>query len=277
MRYPFFILAFCGFFVAKQTAAQNASFHPGRLTLSDSIPLSFGSVPVLPVKKFKPIVSQPLSVRSVLLPSAMILYGAFTINSKGLKKINEEVRAAVWEDRANGAGRTIKLDNYTLLAPAAAVYGLNLAGIRGRHNFVDRSMVYAMSNLIGSGITSSVKRMTGVMRPDSSNRLSFPSGHTSKAFIAAEFMRQEYKHRSPWYGVAGYAMAVGTGFLRMYNNKHWLNDVVAGAGVGIISTRVSYWLYPKIKSALFPRYKGATVVLPLYQEGSYGIGVMHQF
>ena len=102
------------------------------------------------------------------------------------------------------------------------------------------------------------------------------NGITAKAFISAEFLRQEYKDVSPWIGVAGYAVAAGTGFLRMYNNRHWLNDVIAGAGVGIISTRVSYWLYPKLKNTFLNGQKSNTVVMPTYENGAIGVGMLVQ-
>lgn len=271
------LLFLVSFFKIMPARAQEPAHLPVLFSITDSYPKIKSSLfdSVLPPPTFAPIEPKPVSLRSVLIPSAMIGYGAFAIGSRELKKINEEVQQAMWANRENGS--TLKLDDFALLAPAAAVYALNIAGVKGKNNFVDRSFIYGMSNLIGTGITSSVKRMSGVMRPDSSNRLSFPSGHTSKAFIAAEFLRQEYKHRSPWYGVAGYAVAMGTGFLRMYNNKHWLNDVVAGAGVGILSTRISYWLYPKMKAAFFPKSKTQTVVVPTYQEGAVGVGLVHRF
>jgi membrane-associated phospholipid phosphatase len=109
-----------------------------------------------------------------------------------------------------------------------------------------------------------------VLRPDGSAYNSFPSGHTATAFANAEFMRMEYKDVSPWYGIAGYAVATGTGLLRMYNNKHWFNDVVAGAGFGIAGTRLAYWLYPKIQHSLFHGKSTGTVLMPTYQSGSLG-------
>jgi len=39
-------------------------------------------------------------------------------------------------------------------------------------------------------------------------------------------------------------MATATAGLRMYNNKHWMTDVAAGAGLGILSTQVAYWIHP---------------------------------
>jgi hypothetical protein len=227
-----------------------------------------------------PIVSKPLSARAILIPSAMIAYGAFTLSNKELRNLNLALRKEVWEERNGGFGRRLPVDNFTLAAPAVAVYALNIAGVKGKNNFVDRSLILTMSGLIGNGIVSSVKHMSGIIRPDSSNTLSFPSGHTAQAFIAAEFMRQEYKHLSPWYGIAAYTVAAGTGFLRMYNNKHWFNDVIAGAGVGILSTRLSYWLYPKLKNVFVKEEKqknSGTVIMPTYQNGAFGVGLVHSF
>ena len=210
----------------------------------------------------------------------MIAYGAFTLSNKELKEVNLAFRKGLWEGRNGGLGRKLPVDNFSLAAPAVAVYALNIAGVKGKSNFVDRSLMLSMSTLIGHGVVSSVKNLSGIIRPDSSNRLSFPSGHTAQAFVAAEFMRQEYKHLSPWYGIAAYTVAAGTGFLRMYNNKHWFNDVIAGAGVGILSTRLSYWLYPKMKN-LFVKdgkeKKSGTMVLPTYQNGAIGFGLVHTF
>jgi membrane-associated phospholipid phosphatase len=91
--------------------------------------------------------------------------------------------------------------------------------------------MYAMSLGLANIVVMPVKHWTAERRPDSSDLLSFPSGHTATAFVSAEFLRQEYKHLSPWITTGGYAMAVLTGYLRMYNNKHWLSDVAAGAGI----------------------------------------------
>jgi hypothetical protein len=219
-----------------------------------------------------------LTARSIVIPSAMIAYGAFTLTNKDLKRVNLAVKNKLWEDRNDGNGKRLHIDNFTLVAPALAVYGLSIAGVKGKNNLVDASIIYGMSHLIGQVlIVSNVKKLTSTMRPDSSNRLSFPSGHTAQAFISAEFLRREYKDVSPWIGVAGYAVAVGTGFLRMYNNKHWLNDVIAGAGVGILSTHISYWLYPKIKNTFLGKWKGNTIVAPTYQNRAIGVGMIHKF
>lgn len=258
------------------TSASSSPIENGlRSFVQDSTKVSIADSIKAEVKK--PAVSKPLSLRSVVIPTAMIAYGTLALSNKDLKKLNLTMRKEIWEDR--GSDKKLKLDEFSLIAPAVAVYGLNMAGIKGKNNLVDRTMIYGMSNLIGSGIVATAKRAFNQFRPDSTNRLSFPSGHTAKAFISAEFLRQEYKHLSPWYGVAGYAVAVGTGYLRMYNNKHWLNDVVAGAGVGILSTRLSYWLYPKLKNSFLngKNKKNSTAIMPTYQNGAVGVGMIHSF
>ena len=70
---------------------------------------------------------------------------------------------------------------------------------------------------------------------------SFPSGHTFTAFTGAEILRREYGEEYPWIAVAGYAVAVTVAAMRVYNNRHWLGDVCAGAGLGILSVTLAYW------------------------------------
>jgi membrane-associated phospholipid phosphatase len=64
--------------------------------------------------------------------------------------------------------------------------------------------------------------------------------------MAAEFLHQEYGDKSLWISTADYGMATLVGVSRVYRNRHWVSDVVAGAGVGILSTKIIYWLYPSI-------------------------------
>lgn len=221
-----------------------------------------------------PVQSNAFPVRSFIIPAALISYGFTSLGSHGLKDINQNIRNEVAIEHPHHA---IHIDNYLQYAPALAVYGLNAAGIKGKHNFKDRTILYTMSMLISNTTVFSIKNLSGVKRPDGSDAMSFPSGHTANAFVAAEFMRQEYKDVSPWYGVAGYAVAATTGYLRMYNNKHWFSDVVAGAGVGIASTRLAYWLYPMIQRGIFKNKKPNTVFMPTYQDGAIGIGFVHKF
>jgi len=213
--------------------------------------------------------------QSFILPGAMIAYGFVTLKTNGfLKSFNGTVKEEIWMDNPH---KQFHADNYLMFAPAASVYALNALGIHGKNNFRDRTILLLMSQLITNGVVFSVKGWSHEQRPDGSDYQSFPSGHTAEAFANAEFMRQEYKDISPWYGVAGYAMAATTGALRMYNNKHWMSDVVAGAGVGIASTRLAYWLYPVIKHALWKDKAAGPIVMPTYSSGTVGLAFVKQF
>lgn len=87
----------------------------------------------------------------------------------------------------------------------------------------------------------------------------------------------QYKDISLWYGFSGYAMAATSGYLSIYNNKHWFSDVVADTGVGIASSKLAYWPYPKIQHKLFKDKLPNTVVLPAYQNSAFGVGMAHKF
>lgn len=100
----------------------------------------------------------------------------------------------------------------------------------------------AFSALLMGSVACSLKQTTHVMRPDGSNNKSFPSGHTATAFMTATMLTKEYGHKSPWIGIGAYSAATVTGLMRMANNKHWLSDVLTGAGIGILSTELGYYL-----------------------------------
>jgi hypothetical protein len=223
----------------------------------------------------EPAVKRSFPHKSFIVPSAMVVYGVFSLQNNGLRNVNEKVKEEVYMERSSK--QTTPIDNILPFVPIVAVYGLNAMCIQGKNNFRDRTMIMGISCLIVGGTVFAVKSFSDESRPDASDQYSFPSGHTAAAFAAAEFMRQEYKDVSPWYGVGAYAMAVATGYLRIYNNKHWAGDVIAGAGIGIMSTRLAYWIYPVIKRSLFKDKPMNTVVLPTYQNGSFGFGLVHRF
>lgn len=201
------------------------------------------------------IPTHPISSLRLIVPAAMIGYGVSALHTPVLQNWNKHIHQTVATEKVENR---ITIDNYLQWSPAIAVYGLNLAGIKGKHNFTERTFLFGIANLIQGGATHVIKRMSNEMRPDFSNTHSFPSGHTATAFANAEFMRMEYKDVSVWYGVAGYAAATATGYLRLYNNRHWLSDVIAGAGVGILSTQAAYYLYPMLKRLVYkPRHTPA--------------------
>jgi membrane-associated phospholipid phosphatase len=213
--------------------------------------------------------------KQLIIPGALIGYGLIGLESDWLKGFNSEIKEEVNEH----IDRKITIDDFSQFAPAAAVYALNAAGVKGKNNLKDRSIIYATSFLIMNVTVFALKDITHVERPDGSAFNSFPSGHTANAFAGAEFMYQEYKDQSIWYGISGYIVATGTGVFRMVNNRHWLTDVAAGAGIGILSTKAAYWLYPYVKNKIFPskENKVSSMIMPFYNGKQFGGGLVMQF
>lgn len=210
--------------------------------------------------------------KELIIPTALISYGVIGLMSDDLKDFNLGIRNEVTDD----IDRKITIDDYSQYAPALSVYALNLCGIEGKNNLRDRSIILGTSYLLMSGTVMSLKTLTKIERPDGSGFNSFPSGHTATAFAGAEFLWQEYKDVSVWYGISGYLVATGTGFFRIYNNKHWLTDVATGAGIGILSTKIAYWIFPYVDTHIFKSKKNISsgMVAPFYNGKQMGIGMI---
>ena len=145
---------------------------------------------------------------------------------------------------------TTIVDDYLQYVPLASVYGLSLFGADAKHNYVDRTLEVGVSCAALVGIVGGAKFLIQKERPDGSDFNSFPSGHSAKVFMGAELVRIEYGEEHPWLAVGAYTIATATGALRVYNNHHWISDVIAGAGVGLLSASKGCWLLPYTKRVM---------------------------
>lgn len=134
------------------------------------------------------------------------------------------------------------LDDYLQYAPAAALLSMKLGGLESRSDWGRMLTAHAFSIALTASAINSLKYTTRITRPDGSTQNSFPSGHTATAFMTATMFNREYGTHYPWLGLTAYAAASTTGLMRMANNRHWLSDVLTGAGIGILSTEMGYWL-----------------------------------
>lgn len=199
-------------------------------------PAGVDNKPVFPSQKY-------LSSKSLFIPGIFIAYGFTSLQNDGLINLNLEFKEEIQENHPRFKTR---LDNYLMFAPAATAFTLEVSGVKGRHGLKDKLIIYGTGLGIMTATVYVLKKITHQLRPDGSKYNSFPSGHTATAFMSAEFLSREYGFRSHWYSYGGYAAAASTGVLRMYNNKHWFADVVAGAGIGILCTKFTYWAFSKI-------------------------------
>lgn len=247
------IISFNNFSVS--ISAQENCFEEQQILIETFEPMPpADSVPVYPRASVNPY---KFHAKEIIVPAALIGVGTIGFTHWWKKDINEPIK----EGLQKHPHKDLQIDNFTMLVPAVAGYGMNLFGFKGKHDVVDATIIYATAYILCEATALAVKYSVYSPRPNLKNSHSFPSGHTATAFCGAELLRREYWDVSPWIGIGGYAVAAFTGFMRLYNNAHWLNDVLAGAGIGILSAEAAYWLYPIITKAFFKKRHDANVFL----------------
>lgn len=218
--------------------------------------------------------SNPKKFQSYIIPAVFVGYGLISLGNNGIRDLDFSTKAELSEDHPKFAAH---IDDYLEFAPLFTMYGLDMAGIKGKNKVLDQTAILLITTGITTAAITTFKSQTHRLRPDGSSYNSFPSGHTATAFAAAELLNQEFKGLSPWYGYVGYTVATATGILRMYNNKHWLSDVVAGAGFGILSTKLTYVLYPYFKKMINPKGQSNLMLAPNYQNKMLGFNLIGKF
>ncbi|MFC0185703.1 phosphatase PAP2 family protein [Pseudarcicella hirudinis] len=181
-----------------------------------------------------------------------------------------------WHEKYLNSFRT-HADDYLQYAPQVAVLGLDLVGVKSKHSFADKAGVLLIGSALMVGTTTGLKNLTHVTRPDDSGNDSFPSGHTANAFFGAAVFAEEYGDKSVWYTIGGYTAATATGTLRMLNNRHWLSDVLVGAGIGVLSAKAAYIIYPWLKEKLGKHKPGNVAIVPIYDGRTMGGSVVVGF
>ena len=175
--------------------------------------------------------------KQLILPGSLMIAGLIgAIDSDN--NVNKSVRDAM---TGLSNDKVCKIDDYLRFLPSAAHLAMGSLGIKSQHNFKERFLISATAHAAMLVMGYGMKYAIHEQRPDLSDNHSFPSGHVALAFTGAELLRSEY---GTGYGIAGYTVATGIAFLRLYNNRHWLNDVIMGAGIGILSAKIGCWLLP---------------------------------
>ena len=141
--------------------------------------------------------------------------------------------------------------------------------LKSKHNFKQQIALYTLSIATTAAIVYPLKHVINVQRPDKTDYKSFPSGHTAFAFATAEFLRREFRQTSPWVGIGAYTAAIAIGTQRILYNKHYFTDVIAGAGIGVLASSASFWLYKNRKKTNSHCKK--LMVQPYYQQRTVGL------
>ena len=211
-----------------------------------------------------------------VLPALFIAYGtAARFNQLPFRRLDHAIDREI--DRR--IKRKYRIDDFLQYGMPVAAYGLDfIPGIEARHNLRDRTLIMATSLIVMQSAVSILKSTTAVARPGDGRHNSFPSGHTACAMLSAHILYKEYKDVTPWIGIGGYLMATATGVFRMLNDAHWLSDVVAGAGIGLLSAEIGYMMLSVRQSVLKHSDGGRQIaVMPVIGLRQWGVGMACRF
>jgi len=125
------------------------------------------------------------------------------------------------------------------------------------HDDREGSIQFLKSAATNAVATYGLKYAIDKTRPNGEDDHSFPSGHTSAVFQGASFIHMRY---GLTYGLLAYAGAIYTGYTRVHSDKHYVEDVLAGALVGSLSSYA-------FTTASKVHFK------PLMINGRYGVGI----
>jgi membrane-associated phospholipid phosphatase len=176
------------------------------------------------------------SLEWLIAPSVLIVSG-IALNSNGPESIKNEI--VEWRNE-NIPNFHTHADDYLQYAPIVIAYGLDVFGYKSKNDFINKSVILVKGELLTSVVVYGLKNVTHQLRPDLSAYNSFPSGHTAQAFAGAVFLSEEYKDKLKWMPYLAYGIASSVGILRMANNRHYISDVLVGAGVGMLSMKLAY-------------------------------------
>ena len=84
--------------------------------------------------------SSTFDKKALIAPSIMISYGlAGTYTDIG-QQVNRDIKSVFYTP-----GQRTHSDDYLIFVPSVAVYGLNIVGVKGKHNFKDRTILLGTS------------------------------------------------------------------------------------------------------------------------------------
>ncbi len=199
-----------------------------------------------------------------VVPFSLMASGILLSDSRLEKSLNTSILNWVGNDF------DVPVDDYTRYGPIALMYTADIIGVQAKNHWFDQTKNMAISIVLTDVLTKFLKNNIYKVRPNNFNSRAFPSGHTSVAFSTGSVLHEEFKDTSPLLAYTGYGFAITTGAFRLLNNKHWMSDVLMGAGIGIMMTKLVYhfdYLFkwnPFLKSKdtmLVPRYSGEAVGL----------------
>ena len=186
----------------------------------------------------------PFRMRETILPVTLLAYGTSKPIVSAIGRFDRDLRDKIATRHPSFSYRA---DDWLQWAPSASVYAMDAAGVKTKHRFGEHLLLDAGSILITGGAGFVMRRVSEQIKGFEIVDTQFPSGHTANAFRGAEILRQELSGRHPLLQWSGYLVAGLVAGSRLMRGEHYLSEVVAGAGLGILSTKITYGLFHRIK------------------------------
>ena len=177
-------------------------------------------------------------LKKLYVPAALMTSGVI-FDGNGPESLKNEI---VEERNEHLFGFENHLDDYLQLAPFVAIYGFEIAGMKPKTDWKNRTAILVKGQILNLGMVYLLKKTLKETRPDGT-AYSFPSGHTANVFAGATMLSVEYGDEYKWVPYVSYGVATTVGVMRIANNKHYISDVLFGAGLGILSMKVAYWTH----------------------------------
>lgn len=217
------------------------------------------------------IVVHTFQTKSLILPASLIAVGAVGTAIDGMNDFHLLKRKK--------QVKKIRIDDYLEWGMLGWVFVCDLMG-KEKHNWTDQLALIVLAEGLNAGMTRVLKYSVNETRPDG-GPYSFPSGHTANAFLGAHMAYKEFKDSNPVLAYSGYALAAFVAGSRLYNNRHWVADVVAGAGFGILSVELSYLIYFPIRNAIARKSNNKSnnrlTVAPTLNQMGGGVYLSYRF
>ena len=212
-------------------------------------------------------------LKQSIVPLSLIgtgLYINYANGSLGKENLQDKIIEAV-------PGFETSADDILLFVPAVTMYTADLLKVESKNDPFTQTKYLGIALVANNLITFGLKYATGEERPNGEDNLSFPSGHTSNAFVMATVLFHEFRDSTPLLAYSGFVVAATTGAFRVMNNDHWVSDVLVGAGIGIMVTDLVYRLEPLKNWNPFKKKGGRAFIGPSYFDQRPGIYANIQF
>jgi hypothetical protein len=213
-----------------------------------------------------PPVEYKLNPKDLIVPASLITIGALASHT-------DKFRDILPITRPHPRDRLTPFDDVAQLVVAPSLFIFDALGDE-KHHPIDQFFLTALSYGITVLPTRYIKNHYNSPRPYGGNH-SFPSGHTATAFVGSHVIYKEFKDSNPWIAYSGYAMGAFIAGSRVAHDKHWVSDVMAGAGIAMLSTELAYWIYFPIRNLITDKanklFGNYILLSPIIQPNTLGV------